>query len=134
MIATTGCRQRFERLVFQLHIDHLLSAGNVVAIAVEHASDDGQSIVVSTIRLAEAEMPHINPREDREPRFGFSGLEELRVQYDRQIADLVAREERLLHFLLRLLQPDRSRGAAQSNRGAPAIEDRGRSSWRPSSG
>src|ERR1022692_4207940 len=74
-----------------------------VAVPVEYAAEDGQRVDVSSIRLTVAEMLYVHAREDRELRFRRPGLEELRVQFDRKIADLITREERFLHILLRLL-------------------------------
>src|ERR1035438_2629533 len=98
-----GFRHGFKRLVLQTHLDNLLSTAHIVPITVEHASDDREGIVVASIRLAVAEMPRIHARKDRKSGFVVSGLEELRMQLDREIVDLVARKERLLHFLLGLL-------------------------------
>src|SRR5580692_3840831 len=95
LYCNSGRRHRVEPLIRQAYVDRLLAGGKVVAVAIEHASQNGQRINVPPIRLMVAKMSYVHAREDRELGIESSRLEVLRVELDRKIAYLVAGEERL---------------------------------------
>src|ERR1035437_5115889 len=91
----------FHRLVKQPHLDFLLIAGHIHTVAVQQARHHRQFVAVAVLFLAELETLDVHLDDQRNPRRILARLEELGMQFHRDIAHLLAREQRLFDFALR---------------------------------
>ena len=102
----------FKCAIKQAQFHNLSAVCQVVSIVVKNDRRDIQLVVVSSVSHSESQILQTNVRNDTQPRYAIPGFEILRWQREREIINLVPRQERLFHFLffrpLRIVQLFRS--------------------------